>query len=323
MTKKIETLVEDIQTLLAGGFEPSAAQKKKLAKAFAKRMEDFATNRVLAKSEHTPALRMSNIGRPCVRQTWLEINETDKREDLEPLTYAKFHFGDITEEYILLLAEAAGHKVEGQQDLMELEGVQGHRDAVIDGMLVDVKSASPYSFKKFVDGTLKDDDAFGYIGQIQTYLAAAQNDPLVTDKDRCAFLAFDKSSAKIHLDIHHKVDFDVAEVTKRVKAKIESDQIPDRAFEPVDDGYWKGRGQDREFIPNGNKILPLNCSYCAMKYACHDNIDLYIKSNRPVYFTEINKEVNGLHVSHNNVPVEEEKPRWERAGPDVGDGENI
>ena len=313
MTKTIETLVEDIHAVLRGETEVPAATAKKLAKAFSKNMETFALDRVLKKSEHKPGLRMSNIGHPCIRKTWLSVKGPDLVEGyekpglLEPRAYSSFNFGDITEEYILLLAEAAGHKVEGRQDLMELEGVQGHRDAVIDGVLVDVKSASPFGFTKFVDGTLKDDDAFGYIGQIQTYLAAAQDDPLVTDKDRCAFLAFDKAKGTIHLDIHHKVDFDVAEVTKRIKAKMDSDELPDRAFEEVDDGYWKKHADgSREFIPNGNKKLCMNCSYCEERYNCWPYVEKWVRGRNIEYYTKIVKPFKGLHLETNGVPVEEE-----------------
>ena len=58
-------------------------------------------------------------------------------------------FGDILEELLLFLAKEAGHTVTGQQDTLSISGVNGHRDAIIDGRLVDVKSASSYSFRKF------------------------------------------------------------------------------------------------------------------------------------------------------------------------------
>ena len=42
-------------------------------------------------------------------------------------------------------------------------------DSKIDGEVVDVKTASSYSFKKFEQGTLNEDDPFGYVTQLTGY----------------------------------------------------------------------------------------------------------------------------------------------------------
>jgi len=41
--------------------------------------------------------------------------------------------------------------------------ILGHRDCVIDGCVVDVKSTSSIGFKKFRDGSIKHSDSFGYL----------------------------------------------------------------------------------------------------------------------------------------------------------------
>ena len=41
-----------------------------------------------------------------------------------------------------MLASISGHKVTQQQKQVEVEGVKGHQDCFIDGVLVDCKSAS-------------------------------------------------------------------------------------------------------------------------------------------------------------------------------------
>jgi hypothetical protein len=189
----------------------------------------------------------------------------------------KFLYGDVIEELLIFLAELAGHRVEGLQDEMELEGVIGHRDVVIDGVNVDVKSASSYSFLKFRDGKLVDDDPFGYIGQIQSYLEASQDDPIVTDKDRCAFLVMDKTLGHICLDIHKKVPFDVREITKNKIKIMESNLLPERSFQPEEDGK------------SGNMKLGMFCSYCDMKHVCHDGIRTFIYSNGPRYLTTVKR----------------------------------
>lgn len=284
MTKTIETLVHDIHEVLEGR-NPLADLPEGITRAFGERVADLVNNRLINRKEREPRLSMSNIGRPCVRQTWLEIHRPEFKVPLRAETYNKFLFGDLIEEFLLLLAELAGHEVVGRQDYMEVEGVPGSRDVVIDGVLVDVKSASTYSFKKFQEGTLVDNDAFGYIGQIQTYLEASQDDPLVRDKDRCAFLVMDKTLGHICLDIHPRVDFDVREIARNKVQIINSDEMPERSFEPVPDGK------------SGNMKLPLNCSYCNMKHACYDNLRTFLYSYGPVYLTTVEKEPNVLEVT--------------------------
>jgi hypothetical protein len=39
-------------------------------------------------------------------------------------------------------------------------------DCIIDGEVVDVKTASGYGFRKFKDGTLPEEDTFGYMAQL-------------------------------------------------------------------------------------------------------------------------------------------------------------
>jgi hypothetical protein len=288
VTKTIETLVSDIHDLL-GGKSPLEVLKKDgdLAKRFGERMQWLVHNRVLFPEERTPRLSPSNIGRPCVRQTWLEINRPETTEKLSPVTKLKFLYGDVIEELLLFLAEAAGHRVEGRQDRVEIEGIHGNRDVIIDGVLCDVKSASTYSFAKFRDGNLVNDDPFGYVGQIQTYLAASLDDPLITDKDRCAFFVMDKTLGHICLDIHPRVEFDVKEIVRNKKAIMEDKQIPPRGFDPLPDGK------------SGNLKLPMNCSYCSVKHGCHDGIRTFLYSYGPVHLTTVVKEPNVPEIKNN------------------------
>ena len=133
-------------------------------------------------------LSFSSIGSPCKRKLWYKINHPQESKQPDASDLIKFFYGDIIEELILVLAQVAGHEVTGQQDRLKIAGLAGHRDAVIDGMTVDVKSASPYGITKFVDSSLRDNDPFGYISQLSSYVYAAQNDPLVTNKTHGAFL---------------------------------------------------------------------------------------------------------------------------------------
>lgn len=284
MVKSIDTLVEDIQNLLDKGLEnlPEEAIVS-FGEATAKQM----TSR-LVREERKPGLRMSSIGHPCVRKLWLEYHNPDKVEQLSPDTRLKFLYGDLTEEFLLFLAELAGHKVEGRQDTQEIAGILGHRDAVIDGVVVDVKSASTYSFNKFKSGLTADTDTFGYITQLQSYLHAGQKDDKVTDKSRGAFLVCDKTLGHICLDIHPYIPFDWESEYELRKAEVNnSKKIPPRSFEPIPDGK------------SGNEKLPVNCSYCSVKHLCHDNIRTFLYSTGPVFLTKVVREPNVPEVISN------------------------
>ena len=152
--KDISTLIHDIQeVLLKGSTLPQDGLPEKYGTLFA----NFLRSRYWPSEEkRRGTLRMSNLGKP-ERQLWYEVNMPEAAEPMPPEAFMKFAFGDVIELLLLFLAEAAGHKVEGTQDEQEINGVKGHRDAVIDGMVVDAKSASSYAFKKFAEGRLEQD----------------------------------------------------------------------------------------------------------------------------------------------------------------------
>lgn len=266
MTKTIETLVEDINCLLEHGF-PQGEVPEELCEEYGKQFAELLKTRLVREAK--TGLRMSNIGKPCERQLYYDINSPELGEKLRPETYAKFLFGDMVELLLLFLAEASGHKVEGTQDTQEISGIKGHRDAVIDGMVIDVKSASTYSFNRFKNGELAENDSFGYIGQIQSYLYAAQDDPIVTEKDRAGFLVFDKTLGHICLDIHEKDGKDYEEFFESKKKMVNQPDPPERAFEPEPDGK------------SGNLKLGVNCSYCSFNSICWPEARTFLYYNGP------------------------------------------
>jgi hypothetical protein len=222
---------------------------------------------------------MSNIGKACEKQLWYEINQPELGEKLRPETYMKFMIGHLLEEVVLFLAELSGHEVTGRQDTQEIEGIKGHRDAVIDGVIVDVKSASSYSFKKFKDGTLSQNDPFGYVAQLQSYLHSSQTDDKVTDKRQAGFLVVDKTLGHITLDLHAKDEStDWSETYRAKKETIASTEIPERGF------------KDEPFGASGNLKLGVNCSYCPFKKSCWPGLRSFLYSYGPVHLTEVNRE---------------------------------
>ena len=100
-----------------------------------------------------PALRMSNIGRK-ERQLWYDMKSEGTPERMPPSLFIKFLYGHLLEEIVLFLVKLSGHEVTSEQKEITVSGIKGHMDCVIDGEVVDVKTASGFAFKKFKDGTL-------------------------------------------------------------------------------------------------------------------------------------------------------------------------
>ena len=265
--KTIDTLVEDINHLLGSG---TKNPDKGALFAFASTVMDSVRRQlwVSAADRKAGALRMSNIGKPCTRALWYDINGDENTELLRPETKLKFMMGDIIEALLIYLAQEAGHKVTNQQAEVEIEGIKGHIDSFIDGELVDIKSSSSYGMKKFKNGTLPDDDPFGYIDQISGYANAFK-------KKQATFVAFDKSTGELATYTHTKLS-DTAARIKKVKADTSMEEPPERAFAAVNDKQ------------SGGKKLGVNCSYCSHKVTCWaiPGIDAKFRSGRPVFLVK-------------------------------------
>ena len=282
--KKIDTLIRDINKTLKGmgGWDGIRGQSLGYGVSL------IANQRFSKPQEPRGYLSLYSVGTPCKRKLWYKINRTDEGEELTPNTFLKFFYGDMIEELVLQLAIASGHDVTGEQDRLDGHGVKGHRDAVIDGMTVDVKSCSSYAFKKFKEGRLRDDDPFGYISQLSSYVYAGQNDPLVTDKVRGAFLAVDKQNGHICLDVY---DF-----TEELKTKEE---------EILETIYMVDGKIPEERIPtvpqsksSENTKLSMQCSYCEFKFLCWENLRTFIYSSGPEYLVDVVQEPRVPEVFH-------------------------
>lgn len=292
--KNIKTLIPDIHRVFE---EPHDFAPDRIDQ-FSKTLANIIAEKI-NKSDSKPTLRMSNLGSPCSRELWYKMNTPEEAEKLPPEVRVKFLFGDILEALLLFLAEEAGHTVEGQQDTVELNGVKGHRDAIIDGVLVDAKSASSNSFKKFKEHLTYDLDDFGYIDQLQSYLQASQDDPLLKTKDEAAFLVIDKTLGHITLDRHVRNKTDYKKVVEQRRDMITEPEPPDRPYEDVAVGYVNKK--TKEFVPNGNRKLGTKCGYCSFKNKCWPGLRTFHYANGPEFLT-----------------VVKETPRVEEARPQEG-----
>lgn len=267
--KSINTLVEDIYGLF--GKEDYIPLEDAVAE-FGHKLSSKVSSRI-AETRGKQSLRLSNMGTPCERQLYYRVNYHDEAAPLPPEVRMKFLMGDILEELLLFMAAEAGHTVTGEQDEVSINGVLGHRDAVIDGVLVDVKSASSFSFNKFNSGLDLDSDSFGYLGQLSSYLYASRNDPLVLDKDGAAFLVIDKTLGKICLDYHRFSRIDYDRVANQKKEMVSSPVPPARGFKPEPDGK------------SGNMKLGVNCSYCDFRKKCHPGLRTFMYYSGPRFLT--------------------------------------
>lgn len=269
MMASINTLVEDVYRLLEEGTTEDLTEK---ANEFGNRLAFLILDRLKPKEEKR-TLRMSNIGKPD-RMLWYEINRTIPKEEFNGPTYLKFLYGDLIEEVVLFLSEAAGHTVSDRQRQVTVDGIVGHIDAVLDGVLIDVKSTSPYSFKKFKDGSLREDDTFAYIPQLSGYLQG-------TGINDGAYVAVDKQNGNIAVMTLEDTDrVDINARISHVKEVISKDTPPTRCFEPEPMGK------------SGNMKLPTGCSYCAFKKECYSDVPLrkFIYSTGPVWLTHVEEE---------------------------------
>ena len=183
MSSKISTLLEDIGDRLEEGKLPEETNLALFLDELKEVMENFFVEE--SNRDSTGKLRLSAVGRED-RKLWYDFNGYAK-EKLNTSQRIRFCLGHILESFVLLLTREAGHTVEDCQKEVSVEKVKGHIDCIIDGELVDVKSASPYGFKKFVDGSIiTGEDPFGYMYQLSSYGAAL-------GKKKGYFLSIDKS----------------------------------------------------------------------------------------------------------------------------------
>lgn len=246
MAKTIDTLIADMHDVFLKDHVCSEAGLKELGETVAACVKRSFEE---CHKKEPFGLRMSKLGTKN-RKLWFDAHEPEEHH-IDPATEMKFLYGHIIEAVVLFLAKEAGHKVEGEQGEVVVDGVVGHRDAKIDGITTDVKTASSYGFRKFARGTLHEDDPFGYIAQISGY-THADNSPYG------AFLAINKESGDMTLLKVQPIDMiNVPDRVAEVKHVVElSSPPPEKCYEAIPAGK------------SGNLGLNSNCGYCRHKLKC-------------------------------------------------------
>ena len=271
-----ETLIKDIYDLLENKKVSKDVNIDFLIHEFGESMKKIMRRQLSDWKPDRRTIRLSNVGKTPL-QLWHLMKGTES-EKMTPSTLLKFMYGHIIEEMLLFLVKASGHKVTDEQKRCEVAGVIGHMDGRIDGTLMDVKSTSSYSFKKFKDGSLVDNDSFGYIDQLKAY-AKSEGDTKI------AWLAMDKQNGHLtwlEYDLektdHPKLKEDIEEKILNLKKVLESDTAPDLCYDSVEDGK------------SGNQKLSMECSYCQYKKTCWPELRTFLYYNGPKHLVKVMNE---------------------------------
>ena len=278
--KRVEDVVQDIYALMESkDADPSVDVEAEIDRFGESVKELMRTEFGRKKREDNRRLRLSNIGRTD-RYLWNHFNGTEG-EELQPHTYVKFMYGHLIEEMLLFLTRMAGHSVTDEQKVCKVEGVVGHMDCKIDGIVTDVKSASSFGFKKFKDGTLAYDDPFGYIDQIKAYAHSEGQTEfgwLAMDKanGHLTYLKYDLNDTEA--PVYEVLKGDIVDRVKHVKKLVEQPEPVEWCYPPVPDGK------------SGNSKLSIGCSYCQFKDHCYPNLRVFAYSYGPKYLVDVVKE---------------------------------
>lgn len=244
MTKTLATLPADIDRLF---YEGKIVDEANLT-AFVENLASLLRTSLAPKVEEAPTIRMSKLGIPN-RKLWYEHNTPIRRTQSSHAL--KFVYGHAVEQLILFLAKEAGHTVEDEQKEVDIDGVLGHQDGKVDGVTIDVKSASSYAFKKFSERQLFGDDPFGYIAQLSAYTHCNQT-------EQAAFIGVNKENGEIAILPLEKVDqIDPKERIKEIREFLAKPEPPiEKCYSPV------------SYKTSENLTLSKNCKYCPYSHKC-------------------------------------------------------
>lgn len=206
-------------------------------------------------------LRMSNIGRPLCQ---LQMEKAGAEKSRLPYNHImKMAIGDAVECIMEIIIRAAQLNVTGGKSKVELPiadtVIKGEDDIEIDGKVWDTKTCSPWAFEnkwKKGSASLKENDGFGYLGQITGYSVGQGKEPggwFVVNKSTGEVLA-------VPADLNQsEMKGILKEIDTKVR-KLNSDAPFERCFEPEEETFYRK--------PTGNKRIPFACTFCDFMRSC-------------------------------------------------------
>jgi len=264
--KNISTLVDDVYSVVNGVLHPVTSNNK-VDVSYSK----WFTPRERGRDEKV--LYFSEVGDPCPRRLWYKYNMPLVAEKPDGRALLKFFYGDILEELVLNVAEDAGHTIEKKQERVTYDVgdgwyVRGRIDAVIDGVMVDVKSVTKYSEEKFKHN-LKD-DPFGYYQQLNGYATAL-------NYSNAGFLTIQKELGHINyypIEVHQSLFKLQAEHAAEICSMSTPDSLARLASVPASK-------------TSKNRKLCTSCSYCNFKKVCFPEMRTFLYASGPEFLVDV------------------------------------
>ena len=205
------------------------------------------------RKERNGGLYLSSVGKCPRQQAYNVLGFETNGKEIDSRARMVFFQGDMAELAVAYLAKLAGVSIESigdNQATVNLDGVQGHPDGVLDAedgtkYLVEIKSMSSYGFEKFEKGDIDD----SYLGQVNAYMEAL-------GLDWCVMVALNKDSGVLGEKIIHKDGAIVNRCRKNIKTvrQATKETLPERPYAPDEKGN-----------------LPWQCLYCAYWGHCWPN----------------------------------------------------
>jgi hypothetical protein len=203
----------------------------------------------------------------------------------------KFLFGDYLEELVLFLAKEAGHEVTHRQHEVKMTGryndwvATGHLDAMIDGWVVDVKSAADASFQKYKrEGLTKENDTFGYIDQLDAYANATSN----------------LNRAFIFINKH---DGEMLIIDRSKEPLEDTETLIANWGNMLESGHQPAARPSLEEAKGYGMKLDTVCNYCQYKWPCRGkSMKGYVVSGRPVYYTDLTPKGVAYFADKTKIP---------------------
>ena len=263
--KSIHTLVDDVYSVVSGGIAPSTTNNKVEVS-----YDKWFTPRGNERDENV--LYFSEVGDQCMRRLWYKYNQPELATKPDGQLLLKFFYGDILEELVLNVAEDAGHTVEKKQERVIYDvgngwKIRGRIDAVIDGVMVDVKSTTKFGVEKFKSGLV--DDPFGYYQQLNGYASALNyND--------AGFLTIQKELGHV---AYFPIAVDKASFQMQAEAATEAVMSDITSIARLDSVPASKTSK--------NKKLCTACSYCNFKKECFPELRTFMYSSGPEFLVDV------------------------------------
>lgn len=198
-------------------------------------------------SDQRPYLGGSVIGHTCSRYVaytfrWAYTEKHDSK------LWRIFRIGDSVEDILVAQLNKAGIEVTGQQ--VSVSGYKGHAAGHIDGLVVLDEKAHLFEAKSMNHTNYLEVQRKGvqvakpiYYGQCQIYMGKL-------DLDKCLFMALDKNTSDIYIEI---LEFDQDEYERLLRRE-----------EDIIDGL------PISFFPKiSNNSSWYSCKFCSAKQVCH------------------------------------------------------